>query len=901
MKPENNTQKYLDLRDSYAFFEYQRYSFQVKNQILEIEYEFNISDEFYFKPTLKLLPGICQDWSQIDANLLNNLVFHIGMVELISYWKCTCSPEVRIIPFKLNDDQIKWWKKLYFHGLGEFFYLNQIKHDRDFMHITSGSEPLTPANSDLKGEKIIVPVGGGKDSVVSLEVLKRAGFNIVPMAVNPREAIERTIVSAGFKLSESFVVQRKIDPLLLELNSKGFLNGHTPFSAMLAFVTALVAVGSGNRYIALSNENSANESTVPGTNINHQYSKSVEFEEDFRYYLKTYMHKELDYFSFLRPLNELQISGLFSSFPMHFQGFRSCNVGSKEDKWCGKCPKCLFAYIMLSPFLNDQILTGIFGSNLLDDADLKPIFDELTGAAENKPFECVGTPEEIRAALKRTFQHAKGRNLPYLLRVFSENSMIGENDRFDVLLSEFNNHHFIPEKFVKPLKWGIESIQLNSFNTFLKEKLKHHQSILILGFGKEGQSSLNYLRFLFPKIVFGIADLKPDAIDSNTRAFISGKNIHTGHDYLHAIADYDLILKSPGVKLTADQAFHLEKISSQTELFLSHFKRQTIGVTGTKGKSTTSSLIFHLLKMNGKKTVLLGNIGVPAFDVIDDIDENTILVYELSAHQLQYLKVSPHVAVLLDIFPEHLDHFDHFENYKAAKENIFLHQVKSDILITSISHRQRVLDSKSKLHYFGEKKSHVMQLIEETDGLQLEGEHNRKNMEAAIIAVQEFGISVKNSINSLSGFKPLLHRLEYVGNFGGVDFINDSISTVPESAMEALKTHPDTTCLILGGFDRRLDYEELVKFVVNAEIPCVFLLGKAGEAMKALFDIYTSEKQKVFQVPDLGSVFDLMKQLGINRGKCLLSPAAASYDNYHNFEHRGDAFKTLSKSYISGV
>lgn len=215
--------------------------------------------------------------------------------------------------------------------------------------------------------------------------------------MNPRGATTECARVAGFPMEEVLVIRRKIDPTLLDLNTQGYLNGHTPFSAMLAFYTRLASVLSGIPNVALSNENSANESTVIGTSVNHQYSKSLEFEDDFRRYCPGF-----NYFSFLRPLSELQIAMLFSRFTDYHDVFRSCNVGSKQDIWCGHCAKCLFAYIILSPFIEPSRLNEIFGKSMLDDITLEHEFKQLIGEAETKPFECVGTVGEVRQALAMT-------------------------------------------------------------------------------------------------------------------------------------------------------------------------------------------------------------------------------------------------------------------------------------------------------------------------------------------------------------------------------------------------------------------------------------------------------------------------------------------------------------------
>lgn len=452
MTNKDNHQKYLDFRNEYPFFEYQSYSFNLRNGNLEAEFCFNLSDKYLFKPTITIPARDFYPLDNVDKRDLDNFVFHIGMVELISYWKAACPPALIIRPQLLDEKQIVWWKKLYFLGLGEFFYLNGISTNEDsFMQISSHGEKLVLSRANVDSDKVIVPIGGGKDSVVTLELLSRSKVPAIPMMVNPREASIRTIETAGYTENQSVVINRTIDSKLLELNSMGFLNGHTPFSALLAFTGALSCVMAGVANIALSNESSANESTVPDSKINHQYSKTFEFESDFAWYLKNYIHPEINYFSFLRPVNELQIAKLFSKYPQHFDGFRSCNVGSKTDSWCGKCPKCLFTYIILSPFIKQNTLIDIFGKDMLDDLSLKKIFDELTGASAVKPFECVGTPDEVIAALWKYSKQNPDTSL--LLK----NLAAGNYDELDFvkLINEYNKELLIPEKFEQILKIAL--------------------------------------------------------------------------------------------------------------------------------------------------------------------------------------------------------------------------------------------------------------------------------------------------------------------------------------------------------------------------------------------------------------------------------------------------------------
>ena len=259
----------------------------------------------------------------------------------------------------------------------------------------------------------------------------------------------------GFSRASIIEVNRTIDKNLIELNKQGFLNGHTPFSAMVAFLTYTIAFMLDKKYIALSNEDSANETNVENENINHQYSKTLEFENDFRWYANNYLKAGSEYFSFLRPISELQIAMIFARNEKYHKIFKSCNQGSKQVPWvwCGECPKCLFVYTILSPFIKREKLIEIFGSDLFEKEELLQTFIELCGYGDIKPFECVGTFSEVRYSVSKVIKKTPEKDLPYLLKFYKEHYELEEtsNER----LKSFNNANNLPEEFRKILKENI--------------------------------------------------------------------------------------------------------------------------------------------------------------------------------------------------------------------------------------------------------------------------------------------------------------------------------------------------------------------------------------------------------------------------------------------------------------
>lgn len=446
----DNRSKYIELRNKYQSFNYAGFYYTLVNNTLEVEFDFNVDEEIHFKPRMFFESSRYFHFENFKKDDLEILIFHIGMVELVSYWKATVAKKVVIKNYKLDQGQIEFWKKIYFHGLGEFFYLNGIDPDyEDFMTIVCEGQKETTKITGYQLDGCIIPVGGGKDSIVSMEILSRNFDNNLAFIMNPRGATLETSEIAHYK-DKTLVVRRTIDPNLLELNNKGYLNGHTPFSALLAFTTILVAFAAGKKEIALSNESSANEPTVAGTKINHQYSKSFEFETDFRDYVNKYLSDEVQYFSLLRPISEFQIASIFAKHEKYFMSFKSCNAGSKTNSWCGRCPKCLFTFIILSPFVRPEKLVQIFGKNLFDSPDLLGYFKELIGDSEVKPFECIGTVDEVVAASCLAINKFYSKELPFLLQYFKQSRKCKDCDHIDErkLLEEINAQNFLPSKYM---------------------------------------------------------------------------------------------------------------------------------------------------------------------------------------------------------------------------------------------------------------------------------------------------------------------------------------------------------------------------------------------------------------------------------------------------------------------
>lgn len=410
------------------------------------------------------------------------------------------------------------------------------------------------------------------------------------------------------------------------------------------------------------------------------------------------------------------------------------------------------------------------------------------------------------------------------------------------------------------------------------------KKILILGFGREGKATLRFLEKHMPNSNIGIADINNIEIKSSLKP-----RLHCGPSYLSAISEYDIVVKTPGISLKDIDTTDVE-ISSQTDLFLSEFHQQTIGVTGSKGKSTTTSLIYHLLSKAGKDCILTGNIGIPCFDIMDNINANTIVVFELSAHQLEYIHNSPHIGVLLNVFEEHLDHFGCFEAYKKAKFNILRHMGDSDYAIVHDSLHLDTMDMFVNQIVFS-----FIDFDFESIQLPLKGEHNISNIRAALCACLAYGLPYATLIPHLHSFCPLEHRMEDVGVVKGIHYYNDSISTIPQATIAACQTLDKVTILLIGGFDRHIDYSPLTDYLLKHPIPHLLFTGEAGQRIVNIL------KERGYHncchhYDTMDEAFSIIKGIALEGDIVLLSPAAASYDKYKNFEERGKHFKALALS-----
>ena len=440
-----------------------------------------------------------------------------------------------------------------------------------------------------------------------------------------------------------------------------------------------------------------------------------------------------------------------------------------------------------------------------------------------------------------------------------------------------------------------------------------HRSILILGFGTEGQATYEFLRRRWPAKPLSIADQRtmaefPQEVanriqnDTEVRANFGPRYLDSADGY-----NCEVIIKTPGIPASVEAVARARRagilLTSHSQIFLSNYPREkVIGVTGTKGKSTTTSLIHHILKCAGIPAELVGNIGMPPLARIDEVPPDTYFVHEFSSHQLAELETSPHIAVLLNIVPEHLDYYASFEEYVAAKENITKFQEPDDFLVfaadysipSEIAHR-----SKAALRPFSVNNSveHILKSHE----IPLAGKFNLQNVMAAIETASVCGVHPENIHDAIRTFEALPHRLERVGTYNGITFYDDSIATIPESTLAALDAlGPNVQTLLLGGHERNLEFIELGK-QLPPNVATVILFPPTGIRIWHAIEAH-SQNQKL---PDAFFVRDMEQAVRIayeqtDPGKiCLLSPASPSFGTFKDYKERGNLFKTFVRTLSS--
>ena len=438
-------------------------------------------------------------------------------------------------------------------------------------------------------------------------------------------------------------------------------------------------------------------------------------------------------------------------------------------------------------------------------------------------------------------------------------------------------------------------------------KLKD-KKIAILGFGKEGKSTYNFIRRYLNKKKLTIIDKVKQEINDEYVDIISGEN------YLEGLYKYDLIIKSPGITLKdIDISNFKDRITSQLELVLEVYRKNIIGITGTKGKSTTTSLIYEIIKDQRDKVFILGNIGNPLLDRVEEYDENSILVIEMSSDQLEFVDKSPHIAIILNLFEDHLDHAGTIEHYHDSKMNIFKYQDENDYCIYSDDNyylRQRMESSQYKgikynirFDYENLNQNSVRikdkevylnnELLYTDDERKLIGDHNLKNIMFELTVAKIMNLNLDKANKIIKEFKGLKYRMECIGTYDDITYYNDTIATVPSATISAITAIKNVDTLIFGGMDRKIDYTELIDYLKNSDISNLVCMPTTGTKIGKILELETNKN--IFYTDSLEEAYDIAKEKTKKGYSCLLSPAASSYEYFKNFEEKGKYFENIVK------
>ena len=436
------------------------------------------------------------------------------------------------------------------------------------------------------------------------------------------------------------------------------------------------------------------------------------------------------------------------------------------------------------------------------------------------------------------------------------------------------------------------------------EKLQN-KNIAILGYGKEGKSTYNFIRRHLD-IPLTIIDKNSSLLDQNAELKQDKKlSFVLGDNYLDDLEKYDLIIKSAGVSLKDIDITNLkDKLTSQYGLILEDTDFYTIGVTASKGKTTTTTLIYEVLKDQNLDAYLLGNMGNPPLDQIEKMHKDSILVMELAALQLQYVRKSPKIGCIVNLFEEHLDYFGSKEPYFQAKLNIVRFQNKEDHAIyfmdnPTLNEHIKELDIKSHLHSVSldnkasiyVKENKVLDDLGNTlyvdDGKRkLLGKHNLGNMMFALEIAKILNLDLSKAKKTLDNFEALEHRIEYVGTFKDISFYNDSIATIPAATINCIEALAHVDTLIFGGKDRGIDYEDFAAYLNKSSIRNFICMPDTGNKVGAWL-----KDKNVYYIEDLKEAVKLAYQITAKGKTCVMSPAASSYNQFKNFEEKGKFYK----------
>lgn len=419
---------------------------------------------------------------------------------------------------------------------------------------------------------------------------------------------------------------------------------------------------------------------------------------------------------------------------------------------------------------------------------------------------------------------------------------------------------------------------------FLKDK-----KVLILGFGREGKSSFSYIRKYLPEKEITVADGKEQTLpDEFTNGIF-------GAEYLSHLGEFDVVLKSPGIPFRDVDIPENVLITCQLDLFLKYAPCKKLGVTGSKGKTTTSTLAYKMLTESGVDAVLMGNMGLPVLDYIEEV-EGKIAVIEMSSHQLEFTRTSPDVAIITNIYEEHLEHYKGgMKGYVGAKLNIVKHQTANDTFVYNGTQGLSEYIDANSLESNCVAVNADDEIPFKAENPHLIGIHNRHDILLAFNAAKVFGATEKGAEKAIADFEGIEHRMECVGTYKGITFYNDCIATIPHAVMCAVGALGAKT-LIFGGMDRGIDYTDFARGLENSSLDTLIGTKTTGHKIIDMMQKNGTAK-KLFKAENIEDAVRFAFENTQKGEICILSPAAPSYNEYKNFEEKGRFYKTCVRKY----
>lgn len=804
----------------------------------------------------------------------------------VSYYKIfVCSTISH--PYQMNQEESGFWNTVFENGLGEFLYVNKLDRERLAKFVPQEDGYTFDIDVDWRPDnKALLGIGGGKDSIVAGELLKKAGTPLEGFVMATGEQLGQTQSVADTMRIPLNVVGRQLDIKLLKLQERpDAYKGHIPISMIFGLVGGVLAVAKNASYVVVANESSASipRAKWQGSDINHQWSKSFEFETLLQKYLHRNISTRLTYFSAVRPLSSVAISRLFATLSQYFEIFTSDNSIFRIDpskrpsgRWSLESPKSLSSFILLAPWMTEADIIRTFGRNFLDEPSLEALFYNLIGLEGEQPLDCVGTEEELLLSLNLLYRQNKFTSAALVRRAL-ERQAISDNNLDEELNKSLQlaNEHAIPEDIYSRLK-----PLMHISNSLLK--MIDGKDVIFAGVG-QGRSINGVEEFL--------------RNHTNILSF-TGVDRSKEDDSFRFLTDFDqaktVFIKNEGIPGSEMPVPYITPMQLFFE-FANQKNIMTVGITGTKGKSTTTALTAHILKEGGKDVVLAGNIGISPLQALENTRQDTIFVLELSSYQLSDLTASPHISACLNLYNDHSDWHGSVEAYYEAKHNIMRYTEDDDVFIFNpdFAQIQEWVES-------AKCKTVAINTREEFDLSQskLFGDHNKLNALIAKKIAQQFGITDKEIHAAVNTFEPLQHRMQVVREKGGITYIDDAIGMTPESTLASLQAVHDKFgsigCLLLGGQDRNYDFVSLMRTIASLQIPYLVLFPDTAEKMKeSLPDSYNP---RILETASMDEAVVFASKHAPDGSVVLLSTAAPSYSLWRDFEEKGSHFQTAVKN-----